>query len=206
MSKANRVYDTFAGFRALQQIPCVDASRIGITGYSFGGIVSVDVVEKVLADKLGGGQVFKASLPVYPSCQAQWEETQPTNTKVHFLLAELDDYTPAKYCTDKIAMLKSKGWDVSHTTYTGAHHGFNADGSARFFRDAWTFKNCGVSWVWKDGHEYADTYQANTKLGWDAYVRTLARQCGAKGVTTGSNVKARTEALDYTLKFFSDTL
>ena len=27
-----------------------------------------------------------------------WDASRPTSTRVHFLLAELDDYTPAKYC------------------------------------------------------------------------------------------------------------
>ncbi len=109
LPRANRVYDAFAAFRTLARHPCIDPNRIGITGYGFGGIVSRDVVESELAARLGEGRVFKASLPVYPSCQSQWDVSQPTNTRVHFLLAEKDDYTPVNYCLDHIPQLKDSG-------------------------------------------------------------------------------------------------
>ena len=116
LSKATRLYDTFA-FRFLQEIECVDPSRVGITGYSFCGIIAIDSVEKVLADKLGNGFVYKASLPVYPSCQANFKNTLPTNTKVHLLLAKLDDYTPASYCIEDSKIKKSKGWNINVTVF-----------------------------------------------------------------------------------------
>ncbi|MDJ0686464.1 MAG: dienelactone hydrolase family protein [Alphaproteobacteria bacterium] len=131
LSRANRVYDTFAVFRFVQTHPCVDPDRIGLTGYSFGGIVSIDSVETALVDRLGGGRAYKAVLPVYPSCQSTFEESRPAATKVHLLLGGADDYTPASFCLDTIEKRREIGWDIEVTVFEGAHHGFNSEFSAR---------------------------------------------------------------------------
>ena len=81
------------------------------------------MVESEIAERLGAGHVFKASVPVYPSCQSRWDVSRPTNTKVHFLLAELDDYTPASFCIDRMPALKAAGWDLAYTVYPDTHHG-----------------------------------------------------------------------------------
>ena len=205
LSKANRVYDTFAAFRALQKVPCIDPKRIGVTGYSFGGIISRDMVESSLAKRLGGGQVLKASVPVYPSCQARWEKTQPTKTKVHYLLAGRDDYTPARYCLERIPELKKLGWDVSYTVYPKAHHAFIADYSERYWSRGWTFRDCGLSLITPDGHE-AVSMGSTRELSWREYVTVLARSCGRQGVTIGRDSDAREKAMNFTVSFFKKNL
>ena len=205
LSKANRVYDTFAAFRALHKVPCIDPKRIGVTGYSFGGIISRDMVESSLAKRLGGGQVLKASVPVYPSCQARWERTQPTKTKVHFLLAGRDDYTPARYCLERIPELKKLGWDVSYTVYPKAHHAFIADYTERYWSRGWTFRDCGILFITPEGHE--EHLLGGTKdLSWREYITVLARSCGRRGVTIGRNDDAREKAMNFTVRYFKENL
>ena len=176
LSRANRVYDAFSAFRGLAALSCIDPDRIGITGYSFGGIVSRDVVESMLADRLGEGHVFKASLPVYPSCQGQWDVSQPTKTKVHFLLAELDDYTPAGYCIEQIPKLRASGWDVGYTVYPGTHHGFIADRFYGYNGNSWTFKHCGITRVTTEGYEVHDKFgiDMGKTMTWAQYIRKAA--------------------------------
>ena len=212
LSLANRVYDAFAAFRALQEIPCIDPDRIGITGYSFGGWVSREVVETALASRLGGGRVFKASVPVYPGgCRARWERSRPTNTRVHFLLAGLDDYTPAKDCLEhQLPYLREAGWDVHHTVYPDAHHAFTAD---RFYgrTDSMTFKDCGKTRITDSGThvgEGADgSHPVNlSETSWSESIRTVASRCGRRGVTVGRSEPARSQAMEFTVRFFADNL
>lgn len=206
LSKANRIYDTFAVFRYLQTHPCVDPDRIGLTGYSFGGIVAIDSVESALADRLGGGHVYKATLPVYPSCQATFKETSPTKTKVHMLLGAADNYTPASYCLDSIEKRRSKGWNISATVYEGAHHGFNLEISERRLPNHWTFGSCGSLFIDENGYEVSPEYGTSTELGWDAYVRTLAERCGRRGVTFGGSPSLSEKTLDFTVSYFKENL
>jgi len=208
LSKANRVYDAFAALRTLAALPCIDPHRIGITGYSFGGIVSRDVVESAIAERLGAGRVFKASLPVYPSCQSQWDVSRPTDTRVHFLLAELDDYTPASYCIEHVPRLKAAGWNVSYSVYPGAHHGFISDRRAVRDRKSWTFKKCGISRVTKEGYEVAEKHgiDVGKTMTWREFIRGSARSCGKRGATVGSDRNTRASAMQFTVEFFSENL
>lgn len=205
LSKANRVYDAFAAFRGLSALPCIDPDRIGITGYSFGGIVSRDVVERAIAEKLGKGHIFKASLPVYPSCQSQWDVSRPTDTRVHFLLAGKDDYTPASYCIKHIPRLEAAGWNVSHSVYRRAHHGFISDHPVGRCRDCWTYRKCGIFRITKDGYEVSEKYNGldQRKRTWGEFARKGAMTCGKRGVTAGSDKKTRASAMQFTVDFFS---
>ena len=205
LSKAARLYDTFAAFRLLQELPCVDADRVGLTGYSFGGTISIDSVETVLASKLGNGYSYKATLPVYPDCQSSFENTKPTNTKVHMLLGGADDYTPASYCLDRMPRMQSAGWDVTTTVYEGAHHGFISSNLPRKF-DGWTFKGCGVGVITDEGYEKSDTYGVSTKDGWASVVETLVKECATNGITYGGNRELSNTVMSYTLDYFKSNL
>ena len=206
LSKATRLFDTFSTFRYLQSIRCVDVKRIGITGYSFGGIIAQDSVEKKLAEKLGNGHVYKASLPVYPSCQSNFKNSIPTKTKVHILVGGADDYTPAKYCIESVKTKKAKGWDIEITVLDGAHHGFNNEWAPKRFPNAWTFSGCGTVLIDDDGYELSNKYNASTRNGWSKAIRTLAQKCGKKGVTMGGSKKTAKRTLDFTVQFFRNNL
>lgn len=206
LTGANRTHDTFSAFRALQAIPCIDPDRIGVTGYSFGGFVSRYMFEAVLAERFGGGHVLKASLPVYPSCSWQWKNPRLTKTKVHYLLADLDDYTPARFCLDNIRRLKEAGGDVSFTVYPGAHHGFIADKFYGHDPQSETFYGCGVSWVTEDGHYITPAINATTQDGWEAYNKAVYKRCVKRGATSGRNENARSKAMAFTVRFFKENL
>ena len=206
LSKATRLFDTFSAFRYLQSLRCVDAKRIGITGYSFGGIIAQDSVEKKLAEKLGNGHAYKASLPVYPSCQSNFENSMPTKTTVHILAGGADDYTPVKYCIESVKIKKSKGWDINITVLDGAHHGFNNEWAPKRFPKAWTFGGCGFFTIDDDGYELSNKHKTSTRNGWGKYVRTMAQKCGKKGVTMGGSKETAKKTLNFTIQFFKNNL
>ncbi|MDJ0686465.1 MAG: dienelactone hydrolase family protein [Alphaproteobacteria bacterium] len=206
LSKANRVYDTFSVFRYVQTHPCVDPERIGLTGYSFGGVISIDSVESALADRLGGGRVYKATLPVYPSCQGIFEVTRPTNTKVHMLLGEADDYTPASYCLDSIDARRASGWDIEATVFEGAHHGFNRTFPVRRLPNNWAFGDCGVFLIGEDGYEVSVEHGASTEFGWTAFANTLVERCARRGPSFGGSPALSQKTLDFTVAYFKENL
>lgn len=205
LSKADRLYDTFSAFNFLETIPCVDKSRVGITGYSFGGIIAMDSVETVLASKLAKGKTYKASLPVYPACQATFKNTSSTNTKVHLLVGELDDFTEASYCLDAVNYKKQRGWNIDITVLKGAHHGFNYAGGPKS-RQSWTFGACGPIEIDENGFQIITKYGFSTKDGWKKFVGDAVKTCAKRGVTVGGTEKTAKFTLDYTVEFFTAAL
>ena len=205
LSKATRLYDTFSAFKFLRNLKCVDPNRVGLTGYSFGGIISIDSVESKLASKLGDGYVYKATLPVYPSCQNNFKNTNPTKTKVHILAAGLDNYTPSSYCTESVNVKKTKGWDIDITIFNDAHHGFNSKSNPKKY-NSWTFGDCGEIFTDDEGYEFSPKYNVSTKNGWKKYVKTLAKNCGRKGVTVGGSPELAKKTIEFTVNFFANNL
>ena len=205
LSKADRLYDTFSAFNFLETVPCVDTARVGVTGYSFGGIIAMDSVETVLANKLANGKSYKASMPVYPSCQATFKNTSSTNTKVHVLVGELDDYTPAKYCLDAVDYKKQRGWNIDITVLEGAHHGFIRTSGTKSI-SSWTFGGCGTIEFDDEGYSTVVKYGISSRDGWKNYVKKIVKACGKRGVTIGGTNKTANATLEYTVKFFSENL
>jgi dienelactone hydrolase len=206
LSKATRLFDTFSTFKYLQGLSCVDPNRVGLTGYSFGGIISIDSVEEALASRLGNGFVYKATLPVYPSCQASFENTKSTKTKVHILAGSADDFTPAKYCVEGVKVKQGKGWDIQITLLDGAHHGFNNDYPPKKNPNSWTFGDCGALSIDADGYEVSRQHNASTRSGWGTFVKTMAKKCGRKGVTVGGTDAFAAKTLDFTVRYFKENL
>jgi len=205
LSKADRLYDTFSAFNFLETVPCVDMARVGVTGYSFGGIIAMDSAETVLANKLANGKSYKASMPVYPSCQATFKNTSSTKTKVHVLVGELDDYTPAKYCFDAVKFKKQRGWNIDLTVLEGAHHGFIRTSGPKSSQ-SWTFGGCGPIEIDEEGYETSKEYGFSSRDGWKNLIKKAVKTCAKRGVTVGGSNKTAKATLEYTVKFFSENL
>jgi dienelactone hydrolase len=52
--------DAFSALRFLSQQPNIDASRIGVLGFSWGGLVSMGAAERLYSSTYGNGLTFKA--------------------------------------------------------------------------------------------------------------------------------------------------
>lgn len=62
--------DAFAALGYLAGLPDIDAGRIGVLGFSWGGVVSLAASERTYAGMFGGGLSFKAHVANYPICYA----------------------------------------------------------------------------------------------------------------------------------------
>lgn len=208
LSKAARVVDAFRAFQTLSSMPEIDGARIGITGYSFGGIVSLVTADRRTAKGiLGSEDGFAAHLPVYPSCQAQFRVSHFTDAPILILAGGRDDYTPAKYCEDYVARLRSEGINVDLKVYPDARHGWiKGSQGVKTCKKCMTFGACGPIVIDDDGHETALAGKVSTRDGWKSYITKVAKACAKRGTTTGLNVEARRDTLLTTVEFFSTNL
>jgi dienelactone hydrolase len=66
--------DAFSALAFLSRQPNIDAARIGVLGFSWGGLVSMGAAERLYVSTYGDGLTFKAHVAHYPVCYA-WNNT-----------------------------------------------------------------------------------------------------------------------------------
>jgi uncharacterized protein len=62
--------DAFSALAFLAAHPRIAADRVGVLGFSWGGVISLAAAEQLYAGKFGGGRKFKAHVANYPVCYA----------------------------------------------------------------------------------------------------------------------------------------
>lgn len=206
LSPASRVIDAAQAFHALAADPRIEATRIGISGYSFGGFVAMELAHAQLANALLGEARFAAHAPLYPDCQRRWERVELTGAPMLLMLAELDDYTPAHFCHAYSKSMHALGYPVRWVDYVGAHHAFNFDGEV-VYRDHAVFRECPVATVREDGGFSFIEGTADADFpSWGEYIITVFQACGTRGVHVGYHGPARDAALHDLVEFYRATL
>ncbi|CAM2799842.1 dienelactone hydrolase family protein [Legionella worsleiensis] len=117
--------DVLPAYEYLRQLPYVDASRIGILGFSMGGFDVLNVMEANPASVQRWHNLpFKAAASFYPVCHRIAASTQlRKNTKV--FIGEDDDRAPTSDCIRLIKNSHSSDNPVSILIYPNALHGFD---------------------------------------------------------------------------------
>lgn len=62
--------DAFSALAFLSKLPNIDPARIGVLGFSWGGLISLGTAEVHYSGTFGGGLTFKAHVAHYPVCYA----------------------------------------------------------------------------------------------------------------------------------------
>ena len=131
---------TFGALNYLAQNPQIDAQRIGITGFSYGGVMSLLTASKEFNEAYTGGKLrFAAHLALYPVCWVHLASTEgksqtyPTTVyseltpaPVHILAGGKDKYDAPDSCQKFIqALPEAARSHVSLTMYPEATHGWD---------------------------------------------------------------------------------
>ena len=96
--------DTFMALEHVSKDPKINISKVGITGWSRGGAISIMASEKKLRDALIDKSLFfAAAQPRSPPCWSigMFKNPTPTpETKTWMVLGGADDYTAAEPCVE----------------------------------------------------------------------------------------------------------
>jgi dienelactone hydrolase len=87
---------------------------------------------------------FAAHIPISPDCTWTNRSTRTTGAPMFFMLAELDDQTPAAPCVERTAHLRAAGnRRIEVKVYAGAHHAWDRLGNAPYYDpQAENFAHC----------------------------------------------------------------
>jgi len=131
-----RLDDALGALGYLHSLPEVDRRRIGVIGWSNGGVFSMAVVNGPTLERAAARGVkvpepgYAAAIGVYPGgCDSL--KDQRFERPVLVLIGEADDWTTAEMCKEMVATMRPKGVDVSIEVFPGAYHYFDWEGQAK---------------------------------------------------------------------------
>ena len=106
---------------------CNKANKIGITGWSLGGGVTLFSAWAPLKDAINSSVNFAAHLALYPPCIVVPEVLDFGESPIHILIGELDNWTPSDACVELVNQMGKKSnisltdsdfvWGYESTTY-----------------------------------------------------------------------------------------
>jgi len=198
LSFSSRVLDGFQILNALSKHPKVDAKRIGIQGYSYGGMVAFFTSYQELNDHLAPGLKYAAHMPVYPGCDLIIRHMKHTGSPVEMVVAELDDYAPAKDCIEYAPTIGTLN------IYEGAHHGFINGRAVKRLQEIGNFVSCKPGYITESGNWFY-----NDKERFGSYLKILSEiyeECGGQGVTVGGTQRQQAQLIADTVRFFRANL
>ena len=190
--------DAFATLKVLAGHPRIDASRVGIVGFSKGGTVSLmTALESRAARSLPPGLRFALHVPIYPACNNHYIDRRLSGGPVLMMIGGADTYAGVAPCTEWGDKLKAAGGNVTVKIYAGAQHGFDAD---RSYTEAQ-----GENWskcifdeqpdrTWKERTSGMVTNNSSGRLIAAAHKAAVVN-CMTRGVSGGPNAEARAAAM-----------
>ena len=171
--------DAFMTLQYLSKDPKINIKKVGITGWSRGGMNSLIITEKRLRDVLISKDLYyAASQPRNVSCWGGsfFENPQPIKeTKIWMVNGEKDDVTLAAPCIEYGKKLKANGADIEVTTKKGWGHGFEGAYEPEYEPNAQVFNTCPSIYLNDDGTVKPESYYEWTD------------PCVKKGNTIGGN-------------------
>ena len=154
--------DAFMALEYLSKDPKINIKKVGITGWSRGGMNSLYITEKRLRDVLISKDLYyAASQPRNVSCWGGlfFENPQPIKeTKIWMVNGEIDDVTLAAPCIEYGKKLKANGADIEVTTKKGWGHGFEANYEAEYEPKSQAFTTCPSIYLNDDGTVKPESY------------------------------------------------
>lgn len=169
------VADAFAAADLLRSHPQIDPDRIGIMGFSKGGMTSLLATDERFSVLSKTRSPFKLHIPIYPGCQNFPETLRPTKAPVHMLLGEKDNFTGITGCYEIEKKLKAANTPVNVIEYRGAYHGWDED-MVPFRSDDVSSEDC--RWILKDGGDVwgGDQKPLNNAADGQAYFKSCVKK------------------------------
>ena len=119
---SERVEDALGAKRYLSSLSFVDPNRIGLVGWSHGGMTALEA--RARGSATPDVMPFAAIAAYYPYCPS--EDASSASIPLLIFAGEGDDWCPADQCQRFVADAASLGRDASIKVYPGATHAFDS--------------------------------------------------------------------------------
>jgi dienelactone hydrolase len=126
------INDAYRALDLLARHPRIDATRIGILGFSRGGRAALYASLKRFQGMYATPRTeFAVYLPFYTSCSTAFvDDVDVVDRPIRLFHGTADDAAPIAPCRSYVERLQKAGKDVELTEYAGAHHAFDNPGAS----------------------------------------------------------------------------
>jgi dienelactone hydrolase len=201
------VADSYAALKFLAADARIDRTRIGIMGWSRGGLITMNTTLEA-ARKAGGvgDDKFAVHIVFYGSAMTQYRDAATDKSPFLFFHGEADNYVPIGPTREYADWLKTMGNPVTFVSYPGAYHDFDiAGGFQGFTPTVEVSAKCDNVINLTDQRILRMDHKPNPMLKpgeFEAYQKS----CATKGANLGYDPKARADAVDKVHAFLKETL
>jgi dienelactone hydrolase len=197
--------DAFAALAELKKDKRIDPDRIGIMGVSKGGLVAQNSALMVRREvRRTGSLAFALHVPIVPDCLSQFRNAATTGRPIFYMVAELDDLTPAKPCLEYVDRMKAAGNSrVSIKVYPGQHHAWELTGPVIYMKTIENYSTC-AAMIEDNGDR---TMKANNKVvaGWN-FGKWMKQNCVTHGAHVGGGTeRQKKQATDDLISFLKQS-
>ena len=201
VTTAMMILDSYRALEDISNNPLIDQNKVAITGWSLGGGVALFSAWKPLKEAINKDLKFAAHLSYYPPCIVEPTVLQFSDSPIHLLLGELDDWVPADACIDMVDIVQNKNMTI--TTYPKSHHSFDRFHGLIDVDDAYSFTDCRLK-LTNDG--LVRTLDWGFPLSNSILQKSVLAFCADRGATYGGNKKAREHSRQFALEFMNEHL
>ncbi len=203
VTSAMMILDAYKALMILSNDPRLDTERVAITGWSLGGSVALFSAWEPIRNAITSNLKFKAHLPIYPPCIVNMESYEFTDSPIHILMGELDNWVPASACEDLISDIQVAGGNADITVYPGAHHSFDRKSPPEVMDDGYILSDCRFR-MRNDGAILMNFL--NLPIITPLQQKISLAFCADRGPTFGGDKKSRMEAFGFSKKFMAKHL
>ena len=202
VTTASIILDAYKAFEKLSKHPNIDKNKVSITGWSLGGAVALFSGWKPIIKAISKDLKFASHLSFYPPCFFDPENTEFTDSPIHILIGELDNWTPAEPCNYFVKKISDNS-NVNLTIYPNSHHSFDSEEPITFNEKGFSFKNC--LFKLNDEGDVLMNY-LNLPMSSPLMQKIGFLFCVERGVNLGGNPKSREKAFAFSKSFMMRTL
>ncbi|MEP3890572.1 MAG: dienelactone hydrolase family protein [Hellea sp.] len=191
--------DAYSALKIAGSHPAIDAAKIGVTGYSYGGMATRYVLDDRLKDIMAPDvPPFALHMDIYGPCHQTLGHTGTTGAPYLAIHGDADNSVDPALCQIVYKDIEAGGSEVESHVIAGAGHAWeNADPITTFdggfvsgckfsFDDNGTFLVDGKSGRFQPAPEMTRPQRAMVRAG----LGELAGGCLGKGYTVGNNPEA----------------
>ncbi len=202
VTTASIILDAYKAFEKLSKHPNIDKNKVSITGWSLGGAVALFSGWKPIIKAISKELKFASHLSFYPPCFFDPENTEFTDSPIHILIGELDNWTPAEPCNYFVKKISDNS-NVNLTIYPNSHHSFDSKEPITFNEKGYSFKNC-LFKLDKEGDVLMN--YLNLPMSSPLMQKIGFLFCVKRGVNLGGNPESREKAFAFSKSFMMRTL